>query len=96
MTEKEIKFVDYWEETMKRGRLKYALLHGSLCGFLIFLFTFIFSFFDDSLDTMFGIPKIFVSLLVFIIGGIIFEGGYTWRMNTRRYRKLTPNSTFKK
>ena len=90
MTAKETKFVAYWEATMKRGRVRYALLHGCIFGFLIFLFTFIFSFLDDSYDEMFVVPKVFVSLLIFIIGGIIFEGGYTWWMNTKKYRRLTP------
>lgn len=90
MTEKDAKFVAYWEVVMKRGRLRYALLHGSIFGFLIFLFTFIFSFFDGSLDEMFKMPKVVVSMLIFIVGGIIFEGGYTWWMNTKRYRRLTP------
>jgi len=90
MTTKEAKFVAYWEATMKRGRLRYALLHGSIFGFLIFLFTFIFSFLDDSYDEMFVVPKVFGSLLIFIIGGIIFEGGYTWWMNTKKYKRLTP------
>lgn len=89
MTDKEAKFVAYWEATMKRGRIRYALLHGSIFGFLIFLFTFIFSFLDDSYDEMFVVPKVFDSILIFIIGGSIFEGGYTWWMNTKKYRKLT-------
>lgn len=89
MTEKETKFVAYWESTMQRGRWRYALLHGSIFGFLIFLFTFIFSFLDDSYDKMFVVPNVFVSILIFIIGGIIFEGGYTWWMNTKKYRRLT-------
>lgn len=89
MTEKETKFVAYWEIVMHRGRLRYALLHGSIFGFLIFLFTFIFSLLDDSYDKMFAIPNIFATLLIFIIGGIIFEGGYTWFMNTKKYRRLT-------
>lgn len=89
MTPKEAKFVTYWQATMLRGRLRYALLHGSIFGLLIFLFTFIFSFLDDSYDEMFVVPKIFVSVLIFITGGTIFEGGYTWRMNTKKYRRLT-------
>lgn len=89
MTTKEAKFVAYWEAVMRRGRLLYAFLHGSIFGFLIFLFTFIFSFFDGSLNEMFGMPKIFITLLIFILGGVIFEGGYTWWMNTKKYRRLT-------
>ena len=91
MTEKDKKFIVYWEGVMKRGRLKYALLHGALFGVLIFLFTFIFSFFDDSLDVMFRAPKILITFLVFCIGGMVFEGGYTWWMNTKRYKKLISN-----
>lgn len=90
MTEKETKFVIYWEMVMQSGRLRYALLHGSIFGFLIFLFTFIFSLLVDSYDKMFAIPNVFVTLLIFIIGGIIFEGCYTWWMNMKKYRRLTP------
>lgn len=64
MTDKEAKFASYWEATMKQGRLRYALLHGSIFGLLIFLFTFIFSFLDNSYDEMFVMPKIF---------GVIFD-----------------------
>ena len=80
MTDREAKFVAYWEATRKQGRLRYALLHGSIFGFLIFLFTFIFSFLDDSYDEMFVMPKVF---------GVVFEGGYTWWMNTKKYIRLT-------
>lgn len=90
MTEKDTRFVAYWETVMQRGRLRYAVLHGSIFGFLIFLFTFIFSFFDGSLDEMFKVPKIFGSLLIFVIGGILFEGGFTWWMNTKKYKRLRP------
>ena len=90
MTEKEAKFVAYWEETIRRGRLRYAFLHGCIFGFVLFLFIFSFSFFDDSDNEMFKVPKIFITLLIFMMGGIIFEGGYTWWMNTKRYRRLTP------
>ena len=93
MTDKEAKFVAYWEATMKQGRLRYALLHGSIFGFLIFLFTFIFSFLDDSYDEMFVMPKIFGVILIFILGGVIFEGGYTWWMNTKKHTRLTSQSS---
>lgn len=90
MTDKDAKFIAYWQIVMQRGRWRYALLHGSIFGFLIFLFTFIFSFFDGSLNEIYRIPKVFGTILIFIIGGIIFEGGFTWWMNTKRYRRLTP------
>lgn len=92
MTEKDKKFIAYWETVIRRGRMKYALLNGLLFGFTIFLFTFMYSFFFDAeLDEMYKVPRIFVSLMVYWVAGMVFEGGYTWWMNSKRYKKLTSN-----
>lgn len=93
MTEKDQKFVSYWEEVMQRGRLKYALLNGFLFGLAIFLFTFLGSYiFDEQMGELYKPPQVFIGILIFWVGGMIFEGGYTWWMNMKRYKRLTSNS----
>ncbi len=90
MTEKDQKFITYWEQKKKRGRYEFALLHGVIFGILFFTMFAGFSYLTNDFD--FFRPSYILSFLTTTtVIGIFYEGGYTWWANSRRYRKLTQN-----
>ncbi len=92
MTDKDKKFISYWEGVINRGRLYYTMVHGIIFGTIIFLIIFVFSYFDNSLTKMFAGYNFFLTLLLYIVGGMIYEGIFSWFLNSKKYKNLTGKS----
>lgn len=88
MTDKDRKFIAYWENIKKKGRVNYAIVHGIIFGTLIFILCFIFSHFDANIANLFIGKQFFISLLLYLIGGIFYEGIFSWYFNTKKYQNL--------
>lgn len=89
MNEKEKRFLSYWEEKQRNGRIRFAILNGILLGSFVFIvMTCIGYLFDNTLGTR---NELLLNLVLLVIGGMFYEGGFTWWANSRRYKKLTQN-----
>ncbi len=89
MTEKDKRFIMYWSQKQRNGRLKFALFHGILFGSIVFIFVTGISYLSgDGIGTR---NELLLKLVFLILGGMVYEGGYTWWINSRRYKKLTQN-----
>lgn len=89
MSEKDKRFIVYWNDKKQGGRLKFAVFHGILFGAIVFILVTGISYLTG--DILATRNELLLNLGFLILGGMFYEGGYTWWMNSRRYKKLTQN-----
>ncbi len=88
---KNTDFIKSWEETRKSGRLRYALVEGTLFGFIIMATPLAISIFSESVEL--NIHKYWAYYLGFsILGGIIFYWLFFWPLNEYFYKKKKKNN----
>lgn len=92
MRKKDQKFISYWENIVRKGRLQYAVIHGIIFGSLLFTISFIFSHFDSNISNLFIGDQFFYTLMIYILGGVLYEGVFSWYFNTKKYNNLIRNS----
>jgi len=83
--DKDEKFIEYWENSMQLGRVKYSLINAILMGVIIFLISnlgyYLFTkttFFEFSLDA-------FLSFAISYFLGFLFYYIPVWNVNSFKY-----------
>ena len=83
--DKDEKFIEYWENSMQLGRVKYSLINAILMGVIIFLISnlgyYFFTgttFFELSLDA-------FLSFAISYFLGFLFYYIPVWNVNSFKY-----------
>lgn len=85
--EKDQKLIEEWEENKSFGRVKYALLMGSISGILLFLINGLMNFSTSSWTELFWSWNALNQFSISVIGSII--GYYTimWSIMEHYYHK---------
>lgn len=85
MKKTEIQFTTNWERRMKRGRLKYGLIEGSIFGIFVYLFSVLGSLLLS--DYVFDSTLFIFELMFWILGGIGAYLTVMWRLNMYFYTR---------
>ena len=89
MKPKDKKFIDNWGKTRKMGMKKFMIVVGGLWGVLTAIFMQFFELLDTSFKEAFFSKDFIIQLIIFIISGILLFGLIMWRINEKKYLKLT-------
>ena len=89
---KDKKFIDNWGKTRKMGRKKFMIVVGGLWGVLTAIFMQFFELLDTSFKEAFFSKDFLIQLIIFIVSGIFLFGLIMWRINEKKYLKLTKNN----
>ncbi len=89
MESRDQKFINYWTEKRKKGKLNYALKHGvfffALPAFTISELVKYFIFGNHQVT----IARIAVGLIIWGLGGFYIFGLYQWKGLEKRFQSLT-------
>jgi len=88
LTESDKKFKQDWENTMKKGRTYYGLVHGGTFGLVIFVLVNLFSLKDQSMMDVFWNFNALRQFLTMVLGGMVGYGTIKWWLNQRIYKKI--------
>ena len=89
MKPKEKKFIESWGKTRKMGMKKFMLLVGGLWGVLTAILMQIFKLNEMSFKEAFFSEEFAIQLIIFLIFGILLFGLIMWKINEKKYHKLT-------
>lgn len=88
MHEGDLKFKTDWEKTRNGGRIRYALVHGSTFGIIIFLAINLWSLKDQSFQDVFMSRRALDQAVAMVLAGIVGYGTIKWWMNENIYKKI--------
>lgn len=85
---KDEKFIQYWENSMKLGRVLYSLINGILVGIVLFLLTNI-AYYLFTKETLFHINfnSAMSALICYLIGFLLFYVP-VWNVNSFKYHVI--------
>ena len=89
MKPKDKKFIDNWGKTRKMGMKKFMIVVGGLWGVLTAIFMQFFELLDTNFKETFFSKDFLIQLIIFIVSGIFLFGLIMWRINEKKYLKLT-------
>jgi hypothetical protein len=93
MHEGDKKFKEQWEKTLEGGRIRYALIHGSIFGFAVFVIVNLWSLKDQSFAEVFLSRRALDQAVAMVLAGILGYGTLKWWMNQNIYRKILQRET---
>lgn len=89
ITEKEQKFVAYWEEKRKAGRLWYSFRQGVLFfSWPVYLLSELFKYVTRKADYTFNFTTIAKGFFIWTILGFIAFGTLMWWTYEKQYRAI--------
>lgn len=88
---KKSTFIKDWEDTRKMGRLKYALLHGSIFGIIVGTFTIIVSSYTSSNSNW--KEDFLINSVIFVLSGVAGYFLLMWPINEYYYKKYIAKFT---
>ncbi|MGG5505971.1 MULTISPECIES: hypothetical protein [unclassified Myroides] len=77
-----------WERRMKKGRLQYGIVDGSVFGVIMLLVTELFSLFLEE-GYAFSWANFALAFCIWIIGGMLIYGTLMWSMHMYYYKKFS-------
>lgn len=89
MTDADQKFKENWEKIKAKGRWQYAMTHGAMFGFVVFLIINLWYLKDKSFQEVFINQKAMEQMLTMTFAGIVGYGSIKWWMNEKIYKKIT-------
>ena len=84
----EEKFLISWGETLKRGFLRYILIHGVIWGALVFLTVSLIDLTEKPFDEAFLSLKALGKFAIFLMAGVFFYSPTMWVYFNWRYKNL--------
>ncbi len=92
MTDKEQNFLKTWQIAMKMGRVKYAYTSALFFGiFTLIISNLIVYFVFEDKEILEPVRLIF-QFLSFIIVGFLLSYFFTWKKNSKKFKKLQNNN----
>ena len=83
--DKDEKFIEYWENSMQLGRVKYSLINAILMGIIVFLISNIVYYFFTG-TTLFQLSMdAFLSFVISYFLGFLFYYIPVWNVNSFKY-----------
>jgi hypothetical protein len=96
MHEGDKKFKAQWEKTRNDGRIRYALIHGSIFGLIVFVVINLWSLKDQSFQDVFLSRRALDQGMTMVLAGILGYGTIKWWMNENIYKKIISRESAEK
>ncbi|MDO4763063.1 MAG: hypothetical protein Q4A00_01590 [Flavobacteriaceae bacterium] len=94
--EKDERFIQYWENCIKLGRLPYSLINGILAGIVFFILTNLaYYLFTDETLLHLDMNGILSALICYLVG-VFFFYVPIWNVNSFKYHVILKKKTGKK
>jgi hypothetical protein len=88
MTSEDKKFVAYWEKVQFQGRWVYALKHGAIFGFGVFILINVFLLANKSVTEVYFTRQALEQMLTMVLAGIVGYGTFKYWFNQKLYKKI--------
>lgn len=88
LNEKDEKFIQYWENSIKLGRVPYSLINGLLAGIALFILTNI-AYYLFTKETLLHLNRdsILSGIICYVIGFLFFYIP-VWNVNSFKYHVI--------